>query len=84
MWVFKALSALVFLIGWMALVLAAVGTWFYVAIGITTSLGWFAGGLFMICSLAAFVYWENYVKAPFLFWLRAWQYADRMILDRNR
>lgn len=84
MWIFKALSALVFLIGWMALVLAAVGSWFYVAVGLTTSLGWVAGGLFLIASLAAFVHWGDYVKAPFLFWLRAWQYADRMILDRER
>ena len=84
MWVFKALSALMFLIGWMALVLAAIGSWFYVAVNLTMSLGWFVGGLFMIGSLAAFVHWENYVKAPFLFWLAAWQYADRMILDRDR
>lgn len=48
------------------------------------SLGWFAGAMFMIGSLAAFVYWENYVKVPFLFWLRLWEYADRMILDRER
>lgn len=82
MWVFKALSALLLLIGWTALVLAAVGSWFYVAADLTMSLGWFAGGLFMIGSLAAFVYWENYVKMPFLFWLRVWEYADRMIRDR--
>lgn len=84
MWVFKALSALCFLIGSMALVLAAVGTWFYLTINLIMSLGWFVGAIFMIGSLAALVYWENYVKAPFLFWLRLWQYADRMILDRDR
>lgn len=84
MWVFKALSALVFLIGWMALVVAAVGSWFYLTINLIQSLGWFAGALFMIGSLAAFVYWQNYVKAPFLFWLRAWEYADHKILDRGR
>ena len=84
MWVFKALSALVFLIGSMTLVVAAVGSWFYVAVNLTMDIGWFAGGAFMIGSLAAFVYWENYVKAPFLFWLRVWEYADRMILNRDR
>ncbi|KKL12178.1 hypothetical protein LCGC14_2538360, partial [marine sediment metagenome] len=46
MWVFKALSALLFLIGWTALAVAAVGTWFYVAVYLTMSLGWFAGALF--------------------------------------
>ena len=84
MWVFKALSALLFLIGWTALAVAGVGSWFYVTINLVMSLGWFAGAVFMIGSLASFVYWEGYVKAPFLFWLRAWQYADRMILDRDR
>ena len=84
MWVFKSLSSLVFLIGWMALVLAAVGSWFYVAIQFTMSFGWFAGAIFAVGSVGAVVHWENYVKVPFLLWMQAWQYADRMILDRYR
>ncbi len=82
--VLRALSALLLLIGWTALVVAAVGAWFYVVIHLTVSLGWFAGASAMIGSLAAFVHFEAYVKAPFLFWLQVWQYADRMILDRER
>ena len=84
MWVFKALSALLFLIGWTALGVAAVVSWLYVAVHLTMSLGWFAGALFMIGSLAAVIRWEDHVKVPFLFWLQLWQYADRMILDRDR
>ena len=84
MWVFKALSALLFLIGWTALAVAAVVSWLYVAVHLTMSLGWFAGLVFMLGSLAAFVYWENYVKVPFLFWLKLWRYADLMIRDRDR
>ena len=84
MWVLRQLSALLMLIGWTAIVLAGVGSWFYVTIKLIMSLGWFAGLVFMLMSLAAFVHFDRYVKAPFLFWLRAWEYADRMILDRDR
>lgn len=84
MWVFKALSALLFMTGWMAIAVAAVVSWLYVAVHITISLGWFAGAIFMVGSLAAVVCWEDYVKMPFLFWLQLWQYADRILLDRNR
>ena len=77
-------SALLFLIGWTALGVAAVVSWLYVAVHLTMSLGWFAGLIFMIGSLAAVVYWGNYVKVPFLFWLQLWAYADRMIFDRDR
>ena len=84
MWVLKSLSALVFMIGWLALVLAAVGSWFYVTINLIMSLGWFVGAIFMIGSVLAVMYWQEYIKVPFILWLQAWQYADRMILDRDR
>lgn len=84
MWLLKALSALLFLIGWTALALAAVGSWFYLAVSVIMSLGWFAGLLFMVGSLLAVVRWQEYVKVPFILWLQAWNYADRMILDRYR
>lgn len=79
----RALSAFLLLMGWTALVLAAVGAWLYVSVTLTMSIGWFSGALFLVVSLVAFVHFEAYVKAPFLFWLRVWEYADRMILDRR-
>ncbi len=84
MWVFKSLSALLFLTGWTALVVAAVGTWFYITVHVITSLGWFLGLVVSVGSVAATIYWEEYVKVPFILWMQAWQYADRMILDRDR
>ena len=51
MWVFKSLSALLFLIGWTALVVAAVGTWFYITVYAIMSLGWFAGLIIAVGSV---------------------------------
>ena len=84
MWVFRVLSALLFMIGWAAIAIAGVGTWFYISINFIMSFGWFVGMIFSIASVLAIVYWENYVKVPFLLWLQLWEYADRMILHRNR
>ena len=84
MWVFKALSALVFLVGWMAFVLAAVGTWFYTTINVIMSLGWFAGTVFAVGSVLATIHWQEHIKVPFILWMQAWQYADDLILNRNR
>lgn len=84
MWVFKALSALLFLIGWTAITVAAVGTWFYITVNVIMSLGWFVGTIFAIGSVLAIIHWQEYIKVPFLLWLQAWEYADRMILDRDR
>lgn len=82
MWVFKALSALLFLLGWTVLAVAAVGSWFYLTINVIMSLGWFVGAIFMIGSLLAVIRWQEYVKVPFLLWMQLWDYADRKILDR--
>ncbi len=82
MWVLRQLSGMVLIIGWMAMVLAAVGVWSYTAIELIMSLGWGAGVAFMVSSLAAFVHFDRYTKAPFVFWLRLWEYGDRMIVDR--
>ena len=81
---FKSLSALLFLTGWMALVVAAVGTWFYITVLVAMSLGWFAATIFAVGSVAATIRWEEYIKVPFILWFQAWQFADRMILDRDR
>lgn len=82
--ILSAMSALLLLLGWAALVLGAVVVWSYVAVTLTMSLGWFAGACFMVASLAAFVHFDAYAKAPFLFWLRVWEYADRMIVGSRR
>jgi len=84
MWVFKALSALLFLIGWTAIAVAAVGTWFYITINVIMSLGWFAVPIFAVGSVLATIRWEAYVKVPFILWMQAWEYADRIISDRDR
>ena len=84
MWVFKALSALLFLIGSMTLVVATVGLWFYAGMHLIMVFGWFAAAIYIVGSVLAVVRWENYLKLPFLLWFQLWQYADRMILDRRR
>ncbi len=84
MWVFKALSALMLMVGCLAITLAAIWAWLSIATALIESLGWFAGAVFWVGSAAACFYWDANIKAPVLLWLRLWKYVDRIILDRNR
>ena len=71
MWFFKALSGLLFLIGWTAIAVAAVGTWLYITVDVITSLGWFAGTIFAVGSVLATIHWQEYVKVPLFLWMKA-------------
>jgi len=84
MWVFKALSALILMIGCLAITLAAVWAWLSIITALVESLGWFAATIFWVASAAALFYWNANIKAPVLLWLKLWEYVDRMILGRSR
>ena len=84
MWVFKAISALILMIGCLVITLAALWAWLSIVMALVESLGWFAGAIFWVGTLAAFFYWNVEIKGPIMLWLKLWEYVDRIILDRDR
>ena len=84
MWVFKSLSALIFLIGCMTLVVAAVWVWITIAAYLVPSVGWFAGVIYLAGTFFAMMHLDKYIRVPWQLWFQLWRYADKMILDRHR
>ena len=39
---------------------------------------------FAVGTVLATIRWQDYIKVPFMLWLQAWEYADKLILDRDR
>jgi hypothetical protein len=75
----RVLSTFVFMIGALAMVLAAVVVWFYLITGIIESTGWIAGILAVIASVWAWSRYDRYIRHPWQLWYEFWDYVDRRI-----
>lgn len=79
---FKAISALILLLGWLVILVTGVAVWFYLVTNATAELGWIFGVVMAIGSLVAAVHWQRYTRFPFELWAQAWRYGDDLIPDR--
>lgn len=75
-------SALCFLIGALAMVLAVTGAWLFTAVMTIKATGWVGGIAFLVLSVWALARYEEYIKTPWNLWVTLWTWTDYKLTDR--
>ena len=75
----KGVSALIFLLGCLAMVAGLTYVWLFLIVSITKELGWIVGLVALLATIYGQYRFREHLESPWRVWHAIWKWADDLI-----